>query len=147
MLTPEEKQALIEFAGPMFALGKDIDSMYFNDQQPKVDGMRDGGISSGIKNALERDFRSSQVRQPPVISPQSIEIAQTYQPVMPQTPQPVQIQPQSTVDENQLELKFNKSEQEVTNELLRKQNKILEDLNKKIDKLLTLIQHESEDNS
>jgi hypothetical protein len=87
------------------------------------------------------------VRQPPVISTQSIEIAQTYQPVMPQTPQPVQIQPQSTVDENQLELKFNKSEQEVTNELLRKQNKILEDLNKKIDKLLTLIQHESEDNS
>lgn len=147
MLSPEEKQALIEFAGPIFALGKDIDSMYFNDQQPKVDGMREGGISSGIKNAIERDFRSSQLHRPPPISPQSLEINHTYQPVVNQPPQQVQIQPQPQVDENQLELKFNKSEQEVTNELLRKQNKTLEDLSKKIDKLIRLIQDEPEDNS
>lgn len=144
MLTPDEKQALIEFAGPIFALGKDIDSMYFNDQQTKTDGMRDGGISGAIKNALERDFRSSQVQQPqyiqsppPPVQPQIQAIPQQY---IPQNPV-------VESDPNQLELKFNKSEQETTNELLRKQNKILEDLNKKIDKLLTLIQHESEDNS
>lgn len=144
MLTPDEKQALIEFAGPMFALGKDIDSMYFNDQQTKTDGMRDGGISGAIKNALERDFRSSQVQQPQYIQPPTPPVQPQIQ-IMPQ-----QHIPQHTVvesDPNQLELKFNKSEQETTNELLRKQNKILEDLNKKIDKLLTLIQHESEDNS
>lgn len=144
MLTPDEKQALIEFAGPIFALGKDIDSMYFNDQQTKTDGMRDGGISGAIKTALERDFRSSQVQQPqyiqsppPPVQPQIQAIPQQY---IPQNPV-------VESDPNQLELKFNKSEQETTNELLRKQNKILEDLNKKIDKLFTLIQHESEDNS
>lgn len=144
MLTPDEKQALIEFAGPMFALGKDIDSMYFNDQQTKTDGMRDGGISGAIKNALERDFRTSQVQQPQYIQPPTPPVQPQIQ-AMPQqhTPQ----HPVVESDPNQLELKFNKSEQETTNELLRQQNKILEDLNKKINKLLTLIQHESEDNS
>lgn len=145
MLTPDEKQALIEFAGPMFALGKDIDSMYFNGQQTKTDGMRDGGISGAIKTALERDFRSSQVQQPqyiqpppPPVQPQIQAAPQQYiqQEVLPQT------------DPNQLELKFDKSEQEKTNELLKTQNKILQDLNKKIEKILTLLtQHEPDDNS
>ena len=144
MLTPDEKQALIEFAGPMFALGKDIDSMYFNDQQTKTDGMRDGGISGAIKNALERDFRSSQVQLPQYIQPPPPPVQPQIQ-AMPQ--QHIPQHPVVESDPNQLELKFNKSEQETTNELLRKQNKILEDLNKKINKLLTLIQHESEDNS
>lgn len=142
MLTPDEKQALIEFAGPMFALGKDIDSMYFNDQQTKTDGMRDGGISGAIKNALERDFRSSQVQQPQYIQPPTPPVQPQIQ-IMPQ--QHIPEQPAVESDPNQLELKFNKSEQQTTNELLRKQNKILEDLNKKINKLLALIQHESED--
>lgn len=144
MLTPEEKQTLIEFAGPMFALGKDIDSMYFNDQQTKTDGMRDGGISGAIKTALERDFRSSQVHQPtqyipppPMVQPQIQALPQQY---IPQSPV-------IEVDPNQLELKFNKSEQEKTNDLLKKQTKVLEDLNKKFDKLITLIQNESENNS
>lgn len=144
MLTPDEKQALIEFAGPIFALGKDIDSMYFNDQQTKTDGMRDGGISGAIKNALERDFRASQVQQPqyiqppPPVQPQFQAVPQQYiqQEVLPQT------------DPNQLELKFDKSEQEKTNDLLRNQNKILQDLNKKIERILALLtQDDSEDNS
>jgi len=137
MLSPEEKQALIEFAGPMFVLGKEIDSMYFNDQQTKTDGMRDGGISGAIKTALERDFRSSQVPQPQYIQPPVQALPNQY------TPQP----PAVEVDVNQLELKFNKSEQEKTNDLLKKQSKILEDLNKKFDKLIKLIQNESENNA
>lgn len=145
MLTPEEKQALIEFAGPMFALGKDIDSMYFNDQQTKTDGMRDGGISGAIKTAIERDFRNSQVQQP-----RNIPTFQ-QQPIQPQVealPQQYIPQPSAVeVDPNQLNLKFDKSEQEKTNDLLKKQNKILENLNKKFDKLITLIQNESENNS
>lgn len=146
MLTPEEKQTLIEFAGPIFALGKDIDSMYFNDQQTKTDGMRDGGISGAIKNALERDFRSSQAHQPQYIQPppQPLPVQPQIQPL----PQQYIQQPSAIeVDPNQLELKFDKSEQEKTNELLKKQNKVLEDLNKKFDKLIKLIQNESENNS
>jgi hypothetical protein len=143
MLTPEEKQTLIEFAGPMFALGKDIDSMYFNDQQTRTDGMRDGGISGAIKNALERDFRSSQVHQPQYIQPPPTfqpQMEVSHQQYIPQTPA-------VDTDPNQLEMKFDKSEQDLTNTLLRKQTKILEDLNKKIDKLFTLIQNESENNA
>jgi hypothetical protein len=146
MLSPEEKQALIEFAGPMFALGKEIDSMYFNDQQTKTDGMRDGGISGAIKTALERDFRSSQVPQPqyiqPPVQPQHIEPL-----ILPLPNQYIPQPPAVEVDVNQLELKFNKSEQEKTNDLLKKQSKILEDLNKKFDKLIKLIQNESENNA
>jgi hypothetical protein len=106
--------------------------------------MRDGGISGAIKTALERDFRSSQVHQPPqyippppIVQPQIQALPQQY------IPQPPAIE----VDPNQLELKFNKSEQEKTNDLLKKQTKVLEDLNKKFDKLITLIQNESENNS
>ena len=146
MLTPEEKQALIEFAGPMFALGKDIDSMYFNGQQTKTDGMREGGISGAIKNELERDFRISQVHQPPqYIPPPPLPPVQPQIQALPQ--QHIAQPPAIEVDPNQLELKFNKSEQEKTNDLLKKQNKVLEDLNKKFDKLITLIQNESENNS
>ena len=145
MLSPEEKQALIEFAGPIFALGKDIDSMYFNGQQSKTDGMRDGGISGAIKNALERDFKSSQAPsyQPPVHQPQPQYVEAPQQPfpthTMPTQQAEAYIPP--PIDENQLELKFNRSEQEKTNELLNKQNKILEKINKKIDKLLALIEN------
>lgn len=145
MLSPDEKQALIEFAGPIFALGKDIDSMYFNDQQSKTDGMRDGGISGAIKNALERDFKSSQAHsyQPPVHQPQPQYVEAHQQPptahIMPSQQPQVYVPP--PIDENQLELKFNRSEQEKTNELLSKQNKILENLNKKIDKLLASIEN------
>jgi hypothetical protein len=146
MLTPEDKKLLIDFAGPLFAESKEIDSMYFNDARPKTDGMPDSGIARGIQQALERDFLSSPTPrrvQAPVQYP--VEHIPQYVPEqMPQYPPNVQPQMvqhqvgQVQYNPDQMEFKFDQSQQEKTNTLLEAQNKLIKELIKKIDKVISL---------
>jgi hypothetical protein len=142
MLTPEDKNTLIQFAGPLFAMSKEIDGMYYNDSRPKTDGIPDSGIARGIQDALERDFRASQAHP----RPQPVYQAPVYQqPPVQQPPQPLVAHPdhnstgQQAVDQgDQLEFNFNQSKQDITNTLLEAQNKLLKELNSKIDVLISL---------
>jgi hypothetical protein len=137
MLTPEDKKVLLDFAGPLFAQSKEIDSMYYNDSKPKTDGIEDSGIAYGIQKALERDFANSQaprrVEAAHVPMPQYIPIPQHIPAPMPQYAPPV---PQQ--DPDQMEFKFNVTEQEKTNTLLEAQNKLIKQLITKIDKLISI---------
>jgi hypothetical protein len=127
-------------------MSKEIDGMYYSDSKPKTDGIPDSGIARGIQEALERDFRLSQA--PP--RPQPIYQAPVYQePPAQQQPQVMIAHPdhsstsQQPVDQgNQLEFNFNQSKQDITNALLETQNKLLKELNKKID---VLISHTTKD--
>lgn len=149
MLSPEDKRTLIEFAGPLFAQSKEIDSMYFNDSRPKTDGIPDSGIARGIQTALERDFALSQARPPLHVQapmPQ-IPVPQYTQAPMPQDPAPQYVQapipqyipPVPESNPNQLEFNFNLSEQEKTNALLEAQNKLIKELIKKVDTLTSIV--------
>lgn len=142
MLTPEDKKLLIDFAGPLFAESKEIDSMYFNDARPKTDGMPDSGIARGIQQALERDFLSSpaprRIQAPVQHVPQYVpEQMPQYPPNV--QPQAVQYQvEQAQYNPDQMEFKFDQSQQEKTNTLLEAQNKLIKELIKKIDKVISL---------
>jgi hypothetical protein len=138
MLSPEDKRTLIDFAGPLFAQSKEIDAMYYNDARPKTDGMPDSGIARGIQDALERDFALSQApRRVEAYMPQlppEIPMPQYVPAHMPQYAQPV---PVSNPD--QLEFKFDTAAQDKTNTLLEAQNKLIKELIKKFDKLLSVL--------
>lgn len=141
MLTPEDKNTLIEFAGPLFAMSKEIDGMYFNDARPKTDGMPDSGIARGIQEALERDFRLSQAprRTEPVYVPQVPQPIAQYPPQIEyQAPvQQVEHIPQSNSD--QYEFNFNPSKQDITNTLLESQNRLIKELTNKVDNVISLL--------
>lgn len=135
MLTPEDKKTLLDFAGPLFAESKELDSMYYNDSKPKVDGIPDSGIAGGFQSALERDFALSQAHHRVQQSPQmqydaNMRAALAHQPFAHNAPsQP--LQPQA--DPNQLEFRFDSNLQEKTNALLETQNKLIKELIKKLD--------------
>lgn len=146
MLTPEDKQTLIQFAGPLFAMSKEIDKMYYEDSRPKIGGYTDSGIATGIQEALERDFRTYQAlppRPPAPVLPQVINYA------------PPEIQANSAHfqsqnfeleknDNLQLEFNFNQNKQDIANDLLESQNKMLKELNNKIDLLISMLKNDDE---
>lgn len=135
MLSPDDKRTLIDFAGPLFAQSKEIDAMYYNDARPKTDGMPDSGIARGIQEALERDFALSQApRRVEAYQPPVIPMPQYVQAPMPQYVHPV---PVSNPD--QLEFKFDTAAQDKTNTLLETQNKLIKELIKKFDKLISAL--------
>lgn len=135
MLSPDDKKTLIDFAGPLFAQSKEIDAMYYNDARPKTDGMPDSGIARGIQEALERDFALSQApRRVEAYQPPEIPMPQYVQAPMPQYAHPV---PVSNPD--QLEFKFDTAAQDKTNTLLETQNKLIKELIKKFDKLISAL--------
>lgn len=136
MLTPEDKKTLLDFAGPLFAQSKEIDSMYYNDSKPKTDGIEESGIAYGIQKALERDFANSQA--PRRVEAAHIPMPQYIPPVPQQAPMPHYVQPVPQQDPDQMEFKFNVSEQEKTNTLLEAQNKLITQLITKIDKLISV---------
>lgn len=137
MLTPDDKKALIDFAGPLFAQSKEIDSMYYNDARPKTDGIPDSGIARGIQQALERDFALSQApRRVEAYAPPAIPMPQYVQAPMPQYAPPV---PAPVSDPDQLEFKFDTTAQDKTNTLLEAQNKLIKELIKKFDKLISAL--------
>lgn len=135
MLTPDDKKALIDFAGPLFAQSKEIDAMYYNDARPKTDGIPDSGIAQGIQQALERDFALSQApRRVEAYAPTQIPMPQYVQAPMPQYAPPAPI-----ANPDQLEFKFDTTAQEKTNTLLEAQNKLIKELIKKFDKLISAL--------
>lgn len=138
MLTPEDKKTLIEFAGPLFAQSKEIDAMYYNDARPKTDGIPDSGIARGIQQALERDFALSQVPRPqPIQAPMpQVPVPQYVQAPMPQYTPPA---PAPEANTNQLEFNFNSNAQDKTNTLLESQNKLIKELIKKVDAVISII--------
>lgn len=150
MLSPEDKKLLLDFAGPIFQESKEIDSMYYNDARPKVNGYVDGGIAEGIKDALERGLRQSQGRPAP--APQQ-DYSYLQPPELPPQPAMQQYQPQHHAiaqpaypkDDSQMEFNFNITEQQKTNELLEKQNKLLTELNSKISKLVDIFEKIKDD--
>ena len=109
MLTPEDKHTLIQFAGPLFAMSKEIDGMYYSDSKPKTDGIPDSGIARGIQEALERDFRLSQAPPP---SPPVYQVPVYQQP--PTQPAPVYVEHNAPIQQpvdrgDQLDFNFNQA--------------------------------------
>lgn len=134
-LSPEDKAALIEFAGPLFAQAKFIDSNSID-----KDGYQTSRQAIEIQHALERDFqRSTPVRVQPQYLPQNVDYGATHIPMPPtyQTPHtypaPVPQYAPLPVDEGQLEFRFDQSEQQKTNSLL-------EDISRKLTKLISLLE-------
>jgi len=68
-LSPEDKAALIEFAGPMFAQAKFIDA-----NSVDKDGYQTSRQAHEIQSALERDFQRSTPARPPqhYLPPQAV---------------------------------------------------------------------------
>jgi hypothetical protein len=138
-LTPEEKAALVAFAGPIFAESKQIDSMFYNDR-PKQGGMYVDGGAQEIQAALERDFRQVQpVYQVPV--PQIPYDPIPYPSRLPETsldiPMPqvghYSYNPTPSAQTDQLEFQFNITEQQKTNTLL-------ESISKKLSTIIKLLE-------
>ncbi len=127
-LSPEDKAALIEFAGPLFAQAKFIDS-----NSVDKDGYQTSRQAIEIQHALERDFqRSTPVHVPqPYIPAQNVIDYNPYQNI-PANPQPY-YPPAQPVDNGQLEFKFDQSEQQKTNGLL-------EEISRKLTKLISLLE-------
>lgn len=152
-LTPEDQKLLLDFAGPLFAESKEIDSMYFSDMKTKVDGMADSGIARGIQNTLERDFAlaqaqrraernamiqeqllAQQLQAPPQAPPVSYDIPVAHNPPpIPATIAPVTVQSVPTnVDLSEM------------NKLLERQAVALENLNKIFEKFVKLLSKNAE---
>jgi hypothetical protein len=150
MLSPEDKKLLLDFAGPIFQESKEIDGMYYNDARPKVNGYVDGGIAEGIKDALERGLRQPQGHPAPApqqdysyLQPPALPEQAVMQQHFPQ--HQVMAQPAYPRDDSQLEFNFNVTEQQKTNELLEKQNKLLTELNSTISKLVDIFEKIKDD--
>lgn len=132
-LSPEDKAALIEFAGPLFAQAKFIDS-----NSVDKDGYQTSRQAQEIQHALERDFQRA--TPPPVHAPHHYHAPQAgnvidYNPYLtsaPVAPLP-QYHPPAPVDNGQLEFQFDQSEQQKTNSLL-------EDISRKLTKLIGLLE-------
>lgn len=113
-LSPEDKAALIEFAGPLFAQAKFIDANSIDER-----GHATSRQAQEIQYALERDFQRS---SPPAHIPHHYHAA---------PPQPYY--PPAPVDNGQLEFQFDQSAQQKTNSLL-------EDISRKLTKLIGLLE-------
>ena len=134
MLSPEDKRAILDFAGPLFHESRAIDSSFFDGTRPKVEGVPEYGLANGIKSVLERELASPQ--RPPhpqqqYLTPPSL----PPQPVPQQQAAPPPQAPQRTEDPNQLELNFNPSSQNVTNDLLKENNRILRQILQQLEQL------------
>jgi hypothetical protein len=137
MLSPEDKRAILDFAGPLFHESRAIDSSFFDGTRPKVEGVPEYGLANGIKSVLERELAPAQrpYQQPPqqYLTPPSLppeHIPQHQAAPPPQAPQRVE-------DSNQLELNFNPSAQSVTNDLLKENNRILRQILKQLEEMTT----------
>jgi hypothetical protein len=137
MLSPEDKRAILDFAGPLFHESRAIDSSFFDGTRPKVEGVPEYGLANGIKSVLERELAPAQRQYqqppqqyltPPSLPPEHIPQHQAAPP--PQAPQRVE-------DSNQLELNFNPSAQSVTNDLLKENNRILRQILKQLEEMTT----------
>lgn len=128
-LSPEDKAALIEFAGPMFAQAKFIDANSID-----KDGYQTSRQAQEIQHALERDFQRASpppAYVPPAhYAPPQMNVID-YNPYPQPAPQPYY--PPAPVDNGQLEFKFDQSEQQKTNSLL-------EDISRKLTKLIGLLE-------
>jgi hypothetical protein len=128
-LAPEDLELLVGLAGPMYAQSKMIESM--TSDNPVLNGAFDDG-SSKIKRGLENIQRN--IRQnfqaPRPIQPNPSLQTPIYTPPAPEVIQqvitPVYQQPLPVSNEDQMEFNFNVSEQKKTNDLLEKNNKLLQ---------------------
>jgi hypothetical protein len=132
-LNPEDIGLLVDIAGPVYQESKYIDSMT---GQPPQDSR--GAITSGtnqLKQGLERIVQTA-IRQPPPL-PGYRQPAPQYVPIPISEPIPTHYyheQPSTAVPNianfgepsPQLEFDFNLSEQKKTNDLLEKNNKLLQ---------------------
>lgn len=137
-LSPEDKAALIEFAGPLFAQAKFIDSNSID-----KDGYQTSRQAQEIQLALERDFQNKSApkplhqhnhpsyNHPSYNHPTVIDYGQYQQPAYIPQPQPQPYQP--PVDNGQLEFQFDQSAQQKTNVLL-------EDVSRKLTKMISLLE-------
>jgi hypothetical protein len=133
MLSPEDKRAILDFAGPLFHESKAIDSSFFDGTRPKVEGVPEYGLANGIKSVLERELAptprqhhpQAQYLTPPSLPPQHAPMPQYALPPAAPAPQ----------DTAQLELNFNPSAQDATNELLKENNRILRQILKELEQL------------
>lgn len=129
-LSPEDKDALIAFAGPLFAQAKFIDANSID-----KDGYQTSRQAHEIQHALERDFQ----RSTPVRPSQPYHQADPYYPT---PPHPIELPPQQyqspppPVNDGQLEFKFDQTAQQKTNELL-------EDISRKLTRLMGMLEHNS----
>jgi hypothetical protein len=135
MLSPEDKRAILDFAGPLFHESRAIDSSFFDGTRPKVEGVPEYGLANGIKSVLERELaptqrpyqqQPQQYFTPPTLPPEHIPQHQAAPP--PQAPQRAE-------DPNQLELNFTPSAQSVTNDLLKENNRILRQILKQLEEM------------
>lgn len=132
-LSPEDKAALIEFAGPLFAQAKFIDS-----NSVDKDGYQTSRQAQEIQYALERDFQRA--TPPPVHVPHHYHAPQPQMNVIDYNPYPTHIPaapqpyyPPAPVDNGQLEFQFDQTEQQKTNFLL-------EEISRKLTKLIGLLE-------
>jgi hypothetical protein len=146
-MNPDDLAALAAFAGPMFQQSRQIEA--FCSESPIPGGNKDFG-SLSIRRGLEQaeqltrasvNRHNAQLYVPPA-DPQFLQSVPYVQPQIEPSPDHVHV-PQATfvptADAFQLELSFSKSEQAVTNDLLR-------EISKKLTKLINLIDKpESED--
>lgn len=144
-LNPEDIGLLVGLAGPLYAESKMIDSMTGTRPQDS-----NGAIVSGtdqLKRGLENIVQTA-VRNPTPPSfqppPQYIQPPQVTNIPLPLYNPPVNYPPQSIdygypkVDDPQLEFDFSLTEQKKTNELLEKNNKLLQ-------KLISLLESKNKD--
>lgn len=135
MLTPEDKRAILDFAGPLFHESKAIDSSFFDGTRPKVEGVAEYGLANGIKSVLERELAPTPRHHNP--HEQYLTTPPQFAP-MPQYVPPPSVPPQEAAapqDTAQLELNFNPSAQNVTNDLLKENNRILRQILKELEQL------------
>jgi hypothetical protein len=125
-LSPEDKDALIAFAGPLFAQAKFIDS-----NSVDKDGYQTSRQAIEIQTALERDFQRSTPAR--VFQPQHAPQNGDYNPQPYYPTQPAPYYPPTPIDNGQLEFTFDQSAQQKTNTLL-------EDISRKLTKLIGLLE-------
>jgi flagellar basal body-associated protein FliL len=146
-LNPEDIGLLVGLAGPLYAESKMIDSM--TGIQPTTGGGYGIGGADTIKRGLENIVQTA-VRTP---TPPSFQPPPQYihPPEVHQIPLPITNYYESTPttaidygygpskqDDSQLEFNFNLTEQKKTNELLEKNNKLLQ-------KLISLLESKDKD--
>lgn len=152
-MTEDEKRALMEIAGPVFAQAKGIDEMFDPNHVPTSNGMNEASSSFMIKQALEREFRKSrpQPPMPPSLPPQTPIYQQPYEQPQPIPQPPVgmvyNMVPEFTTPRDvQLELPFSENSNlfEETNRILYKQEIILRDIRDLLKRLVVVLEQKDE---
>lgn len=139
-MTPDDFAALAAFAGPIYQESRLIEK--YTSDNPIPGGFVEQG-SMNIKQGLEQAQRLAQasvLRPPqPMYVPPAVPIEQpdlvTGTASFAPYPQPINPTPKPIIDDGQLELPFNQSKQDITNDLLkeisRKLSKVIDFLEKK----------------